>query len=211
MKISLLSAFLLMLCCACQPAGQSPKAEAIGDGRQKAGGDFVLVPGKRIGPLYAAHSLENDLVQTFGPQNVKRQDIYLGEGALAPGFVIFGDTRNEVEVYYDSSLVKDRPAFLRISQEGTDWKTAEGISIGTSLAELEKINGKPITFLGFGWDYGGAVSSWNGGKMNPDLMIVLTDTRNTTPESLLGDREISSTNPEVDAKRIKVSIINLRL
>ena len=111
MKISLLSAFLLMLCCACQPAGPSLKAEAIDNGRQKAGGDFMLVPGKRIGPLYAAHSLENDLVQTFGPQNVKRQDIYLGEGALAPGFVIFGDTRNEVEVYYDSSLVKDRPAF----------------------------------------------------------------------------------------------------
>lgn len=196
---------------ACQPSGKTPQAEALKDGRQKAGGDFLLIPGERIGPLYAAHSMENDLVQTFGAHNVKRQEIYLGEGATAPGFVIFADTRNQVEVYYDTSIVKDRPAFLRISGEHTDWKSPEGITIGTTLEELVKINGKPVTFWGFGWDYGGAVSNWNAGKINAGLMLVLNDTRSNTPEELLGDKEILSTAPGVDLKRIKVVTINVRL
>lgn len=196
---------------ACQPAGKAPQAEAMNDGRPKAGGDFLLVPEKRIGPLYATHSMENDLVQTFGVQNVKRQEIYLGEGATAPGFVLFPDTRNAVEIYYDSSIVKDRPAFLRISEKGTDWKSPEGVTIGTTLEELVKINGKAVTFWGFGWDYSGAVSNWNGGKMHPGLMLILEDTRPQSPESLLGDKEISSTTPGVDLKRIVVRTINVRL
>lgn len=212
MKTRLFCLFLIgYIILGCQPAGKTPQAESINDGRQKAGGDFLLIPGARIGPLYAAHSLENDLIQTFGSQNVKRQDIYLGEGAMAPGYVIFGDTRNELEVYYDSSIVKDRPAFVRISQTGTDWKSAEGITIGTTLEQLVKLNGKPITFWGFGWDYGGAVSNWNAGKIDSRLMIVLEDTRQNTPEAILGDKEILSTAKGVDAKRIKVSIINVRL
>ena len=201
----------LLFVLACQPAGKKPQAEALNNGKQQAGGDFLLVPGQRIGPLYAAHSLENDLVQTFGVQNVKRQEIYLGEGATAPGFVIFGDTRNAVEVYYDTSFVKDRPALLRITEEGTDWKSPEGITIGTTLEELVRINGKPVTFWGFGWDYGGAVSNWNGGKIDAGLMLVLNDTRKSTPESLLGEKEILSTASGVDLKRIKVVRINVRL
>lgn len=63
----------LLFVFACQPAGKKPQAEALNNGKQQAGGDFLLVPGQRIGPLYAAHSLENDLVQTFGVQNVKRR------------------------------------------------------------------------------------------------------------------------------------------
>jgi hypothetical protein len=212
MKFSFLSVVLLsVLCGACKPVGKSPDVEALNDGRQKAGGDFLLVPGERIGPLYGEHSLENDLVQTFGAQNVKRQDIYLGEGNAAPGFVIFGDTRNAVEVHYDTSIVKDRPALLRISEEGTDWESKHGITVGTTLEELVRINGKPITFWGFGWDYGGAVSNWNGGKIDSRLMIVLDDTRRNTPESLLGEREISSVSPEIDVKKIVVKVINVRL
>lgn len=212
MRICFVPALVVLVwCSACQPAGKSPRAEAMVNGRQKTGGDFMLVPGHRIGPLYAQHSMENDLVQTFGAQNLKRQDIYLGEGATAPGFVVFGDTRNEVEVYYDTSIVKDRPALLRISQEKTDWRSNEGITVGTTLEELVKINGKPITFWGFGWDYGGAVSNWNDGKIDADLMIVLEDTRKTTPESLLGEKEIRSTAIGVDPPKIRVKILNVRL
>jgi hypothetical protein len=42
-------------------------------------------------------------------------------------------------------------------------------------------------------------------------MIVLDDTRSTAPESLLGEREISSLASEIDAKKIFVKVINVRL
>ena len=42
-----------------------------------------------------------------------------------------------------------------------------GVRMGTTLAELVARNGAPIDFSGFGWDYGGAVAGFNGGKLEP--------------------------------------------
>lgn len=37
--------------------------------------------------------------------------------------------------------------------------------MGTSLKELEEINGKSFVLAGFEWDYSGAVFSWENGKL----------------------------------------------
>ncbi len=36
------------------------------------------------------------------------------------------------------------------------------------LSKLQALNGRPIRFTGFDWDYGGAISDWNGGRLQPD-------------------------------------------
>ena len=33
--------------------------------------------------------------------------------------------------------------------------------------QIVKINGKPFTFSGFGWDYGGTIIDWHAGKLAP--------------------------------------------
>jgi hypothetical protein len=38
-----------------------------------------------------------------------------------------------------------------------EWKAAHGITLGTSLVQLERLNRHPFTLAGFGWDYGGRV------------------------------------------------------
>jgi hypothetical protein len=42
----------------------------------------------------------------------------------------------------------------------TKWRTAEGITIGTPLRELERFNRRPFRLAGFAVDGAGAVVSW---------------------------------------------------
>jgi len=43
------------------------------------------------------------------------------------------------------------------------------VTIGTTLRELERLNGKPFRMFGFWWDYGGEVSSWEGGELEREF------------------------------------------
>jgi hypothetical protein len=43
------------------------------------------------------------------------------------------------------------------------------ISLGTSLKDLEKLNGQPFHLAGFAWDYPGTVNSWDNGALAAEL------------------------------------------
>ena len=76
---------------------------------------------------------------------------------------------------------------------------SQGISLGTSLQELEHLNGRPFTLAGFGWDYAGVITDWNGGALDSVLTRVklYLDPGPAQYESapysqVLGDRDYSS-------------------
>ena len=121
--------------------------------------------------------------------------IGVGEGFELPGFKVYPGTKNELEVAYDPDASPNRPAFIRVSQEETPWKTDAGVTLGITLQELQQLNGKPFLFSGFGWDYGGRVTDWNGGAFNSDLMISLDNFSENAPEDIFGDREIPNLTP----------------
>lgn len=52
-----------------------------------------------------------------------------------------------------------------ISGDSSHWKTREGVTLGTSLARLAKLNGKPIVVQSFEGDHAGEVLAWNGGRL----------------------------------------------
>jgi hypothetical protein len=81
---------------------------------------------------------------------------------------------------------------------------AHGITIGTTLRELEKINGAPFQLAGFEWDYSGTVTSWGAGKLKDefagsyDVTIRLGGKLDSLSEqeslSVLGDKDFPSNN-----------------
>ncbi len=84
------------------------------------------------------------------------------------------------------------------SKAFTVYRTASDIGIGTSLQYLQELNGKKITFYGFGWDYGGSIVSFNGGKLDKsNLHYTLDMTYDTTINSIMGDAEFNTDIPEV--------------
>lgn len=170
--------------------------------------DFLIIPGERLGPLPLNSLTLNDLWKTFGKQNVKTSKIYMGEGFYEEGYLVFPNSANEVDIVFDDSTSK-KPILIRVKNELTDWHTNDGITIGTTLEDLVRINKAPISFLGFGWDYGGSVMDYNSGKISNKLKLSLGLTLEHTPLEFIGSQELQSDALEKYAKQIKVSTINL--
>jgi hypothetical protein len=167
--------------------------------------DYFCVPGKNVGKITKEFTQE-DLIRTYGEENVRREEIGFGEGSSVPGTIVFPDSVKELVIYWEKEHPSEKIAKIRIDKEGGPWKTITGIQIGTTLEELERINGKPFNFYGFEWDYSGLVENWDGGNISDELQVFLVpgNPEAVIPE-LLGDREFSSTNLNATEGELRVS------
>jgi hypothetical protein len=111
----------------------------------------------------AGHS---DLVKAFGSKNVVDQEIDGVEGQKIKASVLYpDDPKARLEFVWSDEKARRRPTLIRATDQSA-WATANGIRIGTALAEIEQINGKPFKLSGFDWDYGGRVTDWQDGKLS---------------------------------------------
>jgi len=141
------------------------------------------------------------LRQIYGKENIKVTTIHVGEGFEEPGVIIFPDTSEKrLEIIWDE---QQKPEVVKLRGRKSVWHTEERITLGTSLKELEKINGGKFILMGFGWDYEGAVVSWEHGlieeKYNKKprflLGISLSPKTHNYDTSVDGDRKFSSQHP----------------
>jgi len=127
--------------------------------------------------------------------------------------VIFPRSKNEFEfIWKDDSLDFNELLEVKVRKENTDWKTKEGITIGTNLQTLEKLNKKPFLFYGFEWDYVGMVN-WNGGyffNRNMTVSMALPETvKFFDYEKLLGNSEFKSSSTM--AQKVNSTVCELSL
>ncbi|MEN9547777.1 MAG: hypothetical protein RIR12_368 [Bacteroidota bacterium] len=125
---------------------------------------------------------------------------------------IYYDTKNEAIIYWQDSAYHKKIAFITAYKEASDWHTSDGLKIGSPLIALLRLNGKAITFSGFGWDYGGAISSYQGGKLETSPIEFGLDkpyNEKDTSIALLGDQVLNTDSPFV--KKELPSIIIRRI
>lgn len=125
-------------------------------------------PAAEAAPALASLLRADDTLATaqarLGAGNVVAETLDGAEGETFPGWVLYpDDPTRRVEVFLDDANA--HPTALRVFAEETVWRRADGIGIGTTTAELQKRNGKPFEFLGFDWDYGGAITDWHDGAL----------------------------------------------
>jgi len=133
---------------------------------------LVIVPGKTIGPVGSGASL-TDFTKAFGPANVRQGDVYLGEESEEPGLILFPrDAERRLHVGWKDSERKRgvRQIFIVAEQPSVrptpgKWRLQNGIAIGTTLREMEKLNGRPFTLYFTDYDAGSGIASWNGGRL----------------------------------------------
>jgi hypothetical protein len=176
--------------------------------------DWLIVPGLRVGPI-AANTTEAMLVEMLGSDTVKPFIAAVGEGTTVPATAVYGsDPERRIEVVWldDTRTVAKS---VRLSGGSSKWKTKEGISLGTTLRELERLNGGPFRLSGFGTDVSGTVISSGDGRLqilghgdprsrNYRLLLVrLTPHQNarfpTAAQQVVGDRAFSSGHPAMQA------------
>jgi len=121
------------------------------------------------------------------------------------GDVLFpDDSIRRVEIVWIDVKSRARPARLQLSGSRSLWTIAPGISLGTSLREIERYNGGPVTLTGFGWDFGGVITNFRGGRLvhlkgrTPNVFLQLhpsvhpDDRAQQLRASVQGDHEFGS-------------------
>lgn len=112
---------------------------------------------------------------------------------------LFPGTKNEVTIYWDDTAYHKIIREINCFGDNPDWHSAEGIKMGSGLRDLLAINGKKISFYGFGWDYSGGVVGFNGGKLENSFIQYRLGYKEgvKVDNSLYGDTALDSDMPEV--------------
>lgn len=108
-----------------------------------------------------------ELRTRFGKDNVTIAELDGAEGETTRGVVLFAkDPQRRAELFMQDEKLRGI-ASVRISGTSSRWHLGNGIKPGLTLARLAAMNGKPLTFNGLDWDYGGTITDWHGGKLTP--------------------------------------------
>ncbi len=168
--------------------------------------DSTIVVGERVGPIEKGMTLFG-LKTMFGGGKVKAVKIPGAEGEEIDGVRLFGGTDREIEIIFNPEGDEKEIWDVRIIGKG--WKFANGLTPKMSIAELEKINGKPYLVSGFDWDYGGW-ANFEGGKLEGKVSIRFSP-EGDVDQSLSGDKQIPSTNKKLRAAKVSMTDISVSL
>lgn len=202
-----------------------PNPETVGTGASPT--DFLIIPGQQAGPITAT-ATEASLIQSVGSQNVTHESIDLGEGDSEPGTTLFKGTANEVHILWkdkkrfanpDAVLIRPTGDATKNGDVVPSWQVANGLKIGSTLREVERINGRPFTLYGFGRDMGGSLSNARGGTLqgaNGKAYLGLTfgpgkvePTQKKLLDRVAGNREFMSSLPAMQQLNPKVEVIRI--
>lgn len=127
--------------------------------------DRLIVPGQRVG-LIVSESTAASLAAGYGAEAITDAPYPLGEGQSEPGSALFaGDPARRLLILWGDLENRAKPLSVRLDSPKSEWKTAEGLTVGLTLKEVETLNGKPFLLYGFAWDFGGQLVDSNGGAL----------------------------------------------
>ncbi len=209
MKKSIVSFLFLALLFAACGEKKAPNSETP-SGTEP---DLGIVIGEKVGLITPANCTREGVLAAYGT-DAKVDSIYIIDGMFGEGVVIFPDNpRRRLEVYWDAEFDPKRPAYIRIDGDSSgvsDWKTADGIAIGTPMTEVQKLNGKAFDVSGFGWDFGGFATDWKGGKFNSSLLLRFEPKAADGAPKVSGEGVFASDNPDMVAAKPVVSRLEFR-
>lgn len=168
-----------------------------------------------LAALVTAATSEAELVERLGAASVQSDSVHVGEGFYEVGTVLYPDdpSRRAFVLWTDSA--RDRPERLIVRDSVSVW-TVAGVGMGTTLGELEERNGGPLRLAGFGWDYSGTVTSWEGGALGSAAPRAALFARLDPPDwemsgldGVLGDGVFPSTHPTM--RRVNPRVVQFGL
>jgi hypothetical protein len=215
MKKNIIILGLLFLATACSKEKTSTVSV---DTAKIAKTDSVATDTPKSEVLYLEDVLEcvdlQGLEKKYGKKNVvKKATFETGEGTFE-ATKIFANTEKEIEVYWQDGKeykqVQDVVAKGHIEKDGrvlpiSPWVSKVGLHLGMKMSEVIAMNGKTFTITGIGWDLGGNVISWEGGKLaKKNVNIRFNDYSENMGgltekeyESISGDREFDTKHPSI--------------
>lgn len=131
----------------------------------------IIEPGARLGPVTGASTLDN-LRGALGVRSVSLELVQSEDGKTrVSGAVIYpGDSHKRIELAWADTVGKTRPMWARVRNAASWWHTPAGVRVGTTLLDLEKLNGRAFTVQSFrAGERRSPVRSWNKGNLADEL------------------------------------------
>lgn len=154
------------------------------------------------------------LENRYGTNNIiKKATIETGEGSFETT-KLFADTDKEVQIYWQDGkeykqiqdvVIKGRLDENAKLKNTSPWVSKLGLRLGLKMSEVIALNGKTFTITGIGWDLGGNVVSWEGGKLaNKNANVRFNDysdnmggLKEDEYNTIIGDREFDTKHPAI--------------
>lgn len=131
------------------------------------------------------------LAERYGAENVTTETLSDMEGEPYQATYLYpNDAARKIEFIWNEA-----GGGASILVHGAQWTGPGGLRQGASMPDVERINGRAFKFWGFGWDYGGWVSDWNGGALaerDNCMTRVHFDARDLDNAGAVGDSEYMS-------------------
>ena len=173
--------------------------------------DRNIIPNESVG-LITSSTTKSALNKLYDKENIRETVVFSYEGIDIKGTeVIFDNTADNITIqWHEDNLT---PQVVRIKNLNSNWKTKEGVGIGSTIKEVEKANGKPFTIYGYEIDVylAGTVKNWNSGNLQ-GLNLQFKITKELPGEEymkMMGDRGIMSNNPLLEKAGLRVENISV--
>jgi hypothetical protein len=176
-RLALLLPFALCACGQRQPDAGPATAATPATATSSLAATASIAPFADVPAANASYVLPGDfapdtgiegLARRFGKDNVRIGEVPGAEGERVDGAVLFpDDPSRRAYLYFEDAAALRGLQLVRVSDEGSRWRLDNGIGLGTPLSKLVALNGKPLRFLGLDWDYGGTITDWGGGHLDP--------------------------------------------
>ena len=173
--------------------------------------DRIIIPNERVG-LITSSTTKSALNKLYDKGNIREYVVFSYEGFDIKGTeVIFDNTADNITIEWNDGNLT--PKIIRIKNPNSNWKTKEGVGIGSTIKEVEKANGKPFTIYGYEIDayLAGTVKNWNSGNLQ-GLNLQFKITKEIPGEvymKIMGDRGILSNNPLLEKAGLQVENITV--
>jgi hypothetical protein len=195
---------------ACQPAGP-----AASDGsRAEAAAPAAAPPELKLtctGPFGPA-TTGAELVRMFGAENVADESSPGMDGETLRITAVYPkDPRRRIEITFADPDKREKLVNAEIKSLESQWYGPEDIQMAENIQVVETANGGPFELQGFGWDYGGYVTDWKGGKLASVVkdckpLMRFSSDNNNDPAIIGEGTRLSSLPGMASAKVVSISV-----
>jgi hypothetical protein len=164
---------------------------------------------------FAKDSSHLELVTAYKSKNITFTDVEAADGTKVPASILFpNDPKRRLEVWWSDRNHRSDIHLIVIGGQST-WTAPDGLRLGQTLEQVEKINQKPFKLKGFDKDHIATVSDWDGGTVatlaggcNAGLSL-RADPKASAEKigALSADKEYSSSDPAIRATKPTITEI----
>jgi hypothetical protein len=151
----------------------------------------------------------------YDSRNIVFGEVDGPDGTKIKATVLYpNEAKRRLEVIWNNDAARTDLSMVVINGQ-SQWTAPKGLRLGTQLAALEKINGRPFKLSGFDADGSASVLGWEGGALNslPGGCRVgvrlMADTKSAgdVRGAVSGDKQLMSSDPNL--KTIKPAVAEI--